>query len=147
MVTGPDRLEIHIHVSCPPPPPRRTGPSLAAVILLAVCWPWVLAGWVIWFVLACLLTAGGLVLAAAVALGSMVATAFPTRPAPSRPDLSRLQRIGDPATTTRPVEDQRDAAIASLRRAYACGEIELGELEERVAWALRFNPDAWPGPS
>jgi hypothetical protein len=43
MASGSDRLEIHIHVSCPPP--RRTGPSLGALIFLVVCWPWVLAGW------------------------------------------------------------------------------------------------------
>ena len=145
MVTGPDRLEIHIHVSCPPP--RRTGPSLAAVIFLVFCWPLVLAGWVIWFlVLVCLLTVGGLVLAAAVALGSVVAPAFPTRPAPSRPGLSRVHRLGDPATTTQSAEDQREAAIASLRRAYACGEIELSEFEERAGWALRFDAAAWAIP-
>jgi hypothetical protein len=144
MVTGPDRLEIHIHVSWPPP---RAGPSLGALILLVVFWPWVLAGWAIWFLVTLLLTFAGLVLAAAVALGSMVAPAFGARPAPSRPGLSRAHRLGNPATTTQSAEDQREAAIASLRRAYACGEIELSEFEERAGWALRFDPAGWPAPT
>jgi hypothetical protein len=63
MVTGPDRLEIHIHVCCPPP--RRTGPSLGALIFLLVCWPLVLTGWAIWFFATLLLTFAGMVIVAA----------------------------------------------------------------------------------
>jgi hypothetical protein len=145
-MAAPD-LEIHVYRVPPSRPARRRAglPAWVWFVAMLACPPLLFVGLAI-LAVTLMLTGLGLLVVAASGVVWLVGRVLALRWPDAGAGLASVHRLGDPATTTHPAEDQREAAIASLRRAYACGEIELSEFEERAGWALRFDAAAWAIP-